>query len=115
MNFQESAQIYGNDNRNDKNYDIKQCKYMYSLRIQDYFECFNCLSFCLRNYFSKKTLFRNAIRAPNSLDPDHFGGPDLGSNVCKAEDIVTELNVSISINAINCYLLRGFEADCLFL
>ena len=25
------------------------------------------------------TLFRNAIRAPNSLDPDHFGGPDLGS------------------------------------
>ena len=37
MNFQEFAQIYGNENRNDKNYDIKQCKYMYSLRIQDYF------------------------------------------------------------------------------
>ena len=52
---------------------------MYSLRIQDYFECFNCLPFSLRNHFSKKALFRNAIRAPNSLDPDHFGGPDLGS------------------------------------
>ena len=28
-----------------------------------------------------KTLFRNAIRAPNSLDPDqvpYFGGPGLG-------------------------------------
>ena len=79
MNFQEFAQIYGNDNRNDKNYDIKQCKYMYALRIQDYFDCFNCLPFSLRNHFSKKILFRNAIRALNSLDPDHFGGPDLGS------------------------------------
>ena len=56
--------------------------YMYSLRIQDYFECFNCLPFSLRNHFSKKLFFRNAIRAPNSLDPDqvpYFGGPDLGS------------------------------------
>ena len=82
MNFQEFAQIYGNENRNDKNYDIKQCKYMYSLRIQNYFECFNCLRFSLRNHFSKKTFFRNAIKAPNSLDPDqvpYFGGPDLGS------------------------------------
>ena len=82
MNFQEFAQIYGNDNGNDKNYDIKQCKYMYSLRIQDYFECFNCLSFSLRNHFSKKLFLRNAIRAPNSLGPDqvpYFGGPNLGS------------------------------------
>ena len=90
MNFQEFAQIYGNDNRNDTNYDIKQCKYMYSLRIQDYFECFNCLPFSLRNHFSK-TFFKNAIRAPNSFDPDqvpYFSGPDLGQNVCKAEDIM---------------------------
>ena len=36
-------------------------------------------------------------------------------NVCKAEDIITELNVTISINAINYYLLRGSEPDCLFL
>ena len=62
-----------------KNYDIKQCKYMYSLRIQDFFECFNCMPFSLRKYFFQKTLFRNAIRAPNNLDPDHFGGPNLGS------------------------------------
>ena len=33
LDFQEFAQIYGNYNRNDKNYDIKQCSY----RIQDYF------------------------------------------------------------------------------
>ena len=83
MNYQEFAQTYGNDNRNDKNYDIKQCKYMYCLRIQDYFECFNCLPFSLRNHFSKKNLFfRDAIKAPNILDPDqvpYFGGPDLGS------------------------------------
>ena len=65
-----------------KNYGIKQCKYKYSLRIQDYFECFICLPFSLRNHFSKKTFFMNAIRAPNSLDPDqvlYFGGPDLVS------------------------------------
>ena len=63
---------------------------MYSLRIQDYFECFNCLPFSLRNDFSQKN-FRNAIRAPNSLDPDqvpYFGGSDLGSKCCKAEDIM---------------------------
>ena len=51
---------------------------LYSLRIQDYFECFNCLPFSLRNHFSRKTV----IKAPNSLDPDqvpYFGGPDLGS------------------------------------
>ena len=56
---------------------IKQYKYMYSLRIQYYFEYFNWLRFSLRNHFSK-----NTIRAPNSLDPDqvpYFGGPDLGS------------------------------------
>ena len=55
---------------------------MFSLGIQDYFECFNCLPFSLRNHFSKKNLFRNAIRAPNSLDPDqvpHFVEPDLDS------------------------------------
>ena len=34
-------------------------------------------------------------------------------NVCKAEDIITELNVTISINAINYHLLRGSEPDCL--
>ena len=51
-----------------------------TLRIQDYFECFNCLPFSLRNHFSQKKI-RNAIRTPNSLDPDqvpYFGGPDLG-------------------------------------
>ena len=40
-----------------------------------------CL-FPLRNHFSKKTFFKNAIRAPNSLDTDqvpYFDGPDLGS------------------------------------
>ena len=36
-------------------------------------------------------------------------------NVCKAEDIITELNVTISLNAIDYYLLRGSEPDCLFL
>ena len=58
--------------------------YMYSLRIQDYFECFNCLPFSLRNHFfkTKKTLIRNAIREPNCLNPDqvpYFVWPDLGS------------------------------------
>ena len=70
---------------------IKQCKYMYSLRIQDYFECFNWLPFSLRNHFSKKTLFRNAIRAPNSLDPDqvpYLVGLIWVQNVCKTEDIM---------------------------
>ena len=50
-----------------------------ALQIQDYFECFNCLPISLRNRVFKK-LFRNAIRAPNSLDPDqvpYFVGPDL--------------------------------------
>ena len=51
FNFQEFAQIYGNDNRNDKNNDIKKCKY--SLRIQDYFERFNCLPISFRNPISK--------------------------------------------------------------
>ena len=36
-------------------------------------------------------------------------------NVCKAEDIMTELNVTILINAINYYLLWGSEPDCLFM
>ena len=40
-----------------------------ALRIQDYFECFNCLPISLRNHVFKK-LFRNAIIVPNSLDPD---------------------------------------------
>ena len=47
-----------------------------------FFACFNCLPFSLRNHFSKKTFFRNGIRAPKSLDPDqvpYFGGPDQGS------------------------------------
>ena len=45
------------------------------------FECFNCLPISLRNLVFKK-LFRNAIRAPNSLDPDQipfFVGPGLGT------------------------------------
>ena len=73
---------------------------MYSLQIQDYFECFNCLPFSLRNHFSKKTLFRNAIRAPNSLDPDQviLSGLIWVQNVCKAE-----LNTANSIHAINYY------------
>ena len=51
---------------------------MCTLRIQDYFEW-------------ALTLFL-AIRAPNSLDPDHFGGPEI--LVCKAEDIIA-INVSL--------------------
>ena len=46
----------------------------------------NVLIVCLffkKSLFQKTlTFFRNAIRAPNSLDPDqipYFGGPDLGS------------------------------------
>ena len=45
----------------------------------------NVLIVCLFLYeitFQKKTFFRNAIKAPNSLDIDqvpYFGGPDLGS------------------------------------
>ena len=45
----------------------------------------NVLIVCLffkKLLFQKKSLFRNTIRAPNSLDPDqvpYFGGPDLGS------------------------------------
>ena len=41
---------------------------------------FNCQHISLRNYVFK-ILFRNAIRAPNSLDPDqvpYFVGPGLG-------------------------------------
>ena len=56
--------------------------HVYSLRIQDYFKCFNCLPFSFKKSPFQKTFFRNAIRAPNSLDPDqvpYFGGPDLGS------------------------------------
>ena len=54
------------------------------------------------------------IRIPNSLDPDqvpYFVGPDLVKNVCKAVDIMTR----VSINAINFYLRRGSEPDCLIL
>ena len=42
--------------------------------------------FSLRNHFFQKTLFRNMIRAPNSLDPDqvpYFVGPNLGQKVCQ--------------------------------
>ena len=65
---------------------------MYSLRIQDYFECFNCLPFSLRN--------------------QEFDGFKM---FAKQKISCTELNVTISINVINCYLLRGLEPDCLFL
>ena len=46
------------------------------------------------------------MRTPNSLDPDqvpYFVGTGLGSKCLQR----TELNVTISINAINYYLLRG--------
>ena len=39
------------------------CEYRIILNV------LNCLPFSLRNHVFKK-LFRNAIRAPNSLDPD---------------------------------------------
>ena len=65
---------------------------MYSLRIQDYFECFNCLPFSLRNQ-----------------ECDGF------KMFAKQKISCTELNVTISIDGINCYLLRGPEPDCLFL
>ena len=65
-------------NSNDKNYEINNanalCENMISLNV------FNCQPISLRNHVFKK-LIRNAIRAPNSLDPDHvpyFVGPDLG-------------------------------------
>ena len=79
--------------------------------------------FKLSAYFFKKslfqkTLFRNVIRLPNSLDLDqvpYFVGPDLGQKGCQQKISWTELNVTISINAINFYLLRGSEPDCLIL
>ena len=43
------------------------------------------------------------------LDPDqvpYFVGPDLGQK-CLQSSRYNELNVTISINAINFYLLRG--------
>ena len=70
-----------------KNMTLNNANTMYSLQIQDYFECFNCLPFSSRNHFQKK-LFRNAIRAPNSLDPDqvpYFVGPDLGSQCLQSK------------------------------
>ena len=115
MNFQEFTQIYGNDNRNDKNYGIKQCKYMYSLRIQDYFERFNCLPFSLRNHFSKKLFSGMRSEHQTVWILIILVGLIWVQNVCKVEDIITELNVTISINAINYNLLRGSEPDCLFL
>ena len=51
------------------------------------------------------------------LDPDqvpYFVGPDLGQK-CLQSSRYNELNVTISINAINFYLLRGTEPDCLIL
>ena len=39
-------------------------------------------AFFFKKSIFQKTFFRNAIRAPNSLDPDqvpYFDGPDLGS------------------------------------
>ena len=65
---------------------------MYSLRIQDYFECLNCLPFSLRYHFSKKP-----FSARNSLDPDQVPyslGLIWVQNVCKAEDIM---------NRVKCY------------
>ena len=62
---------------------------MIKMRIQDYFECFNCLPIYLRNHVFKK-LFRIVIRAPNSLDPNqvpYFVGPGLGLKYLQAEDI----------------------------
>ena len=61
----------------------------------------------------KKSLFRNMIRAPNSLDPDQviFLGPIWVQIVYKAEDI----DITNSINAIYYYLLRGSEPGCLFM
>ena len=91
MNLQDLAQIYGNGKRDDKNYDIKQCKYMHSLGIQDYFECFNRLPFSLRNKFSKK-LF-SELRSEHQtvwilIRSLILVGLILVQNVCKAEDII---------------------------
>ena len=54
---------------------------MYSLRINDYLNVL-IVCRCLKKSLFQKTLFRNAIRRPNSFDPDqvpYFVGPDLGS------------------------------------
>ena len=121
LNFlQEFAQIYGNDKRNNKSYDIKQCKYMYSLRIQDYFECFNCLPFSLGNHFSKK-LF-------SGMQSEHqtvwilirsliLVGLIWVQDVCKAEDIMHRAkcyNFQLMLLTIT-YFNRGPEPDCLLL
>ena len=70
-----------NDNSNDKNYEINNanalCEYMIILNV------LIGQPISLRNHVFKK-LFRNEIRAPNSLDPDqvpYFVRPDLGQNV----------------------------------
>ena len=75
------AEIYdyffgGNDNSNDENYEINNakalCEYMIILNV--------CQPISLRNHIFK-IVFRNAIRAPNSLNPDqvpYFVRPDLG-------------------------------------
>ena len=82
---------------------------------QDYFECFNCLPFSLRNHFSKKLFSGMRSEHQTVWILIILVGLIWVQNVCKAEDIITELNVTISINAINYYLLRGSEPDCLFL
>ena len=72
--------IFLNDNSNDENYEINNANALYEYMI---ILNFNCQSISLRNHVFKK-LFRNEIRAPNSLDPDqvlYFVGPDLGQNV----------------------------------
>ena len=64
LNFQELAQIYVNYNRNDKNYYIINALCEYRIIL-------NVLIVCLflKEITFSKNVFRNAIRAPNSLDP----------------------------------------------
>ena len=68
----------GNDNSNDKNYEIINanavCEYMIILNVL-------IVSYFFKKSRFQKKLFRNATRAPNSLDPDqvpYFVGPELG-------------------------------------
>ena len=76
---------------------------------------FNCLPFSLRNHFSKKLFSGMRSEHQTVRILIILVGLIWVQNACKVEDIITELNVTISINAINYYLLRGSEPDCLFL
>ena len=114
MNFQEFAQIYGKDNRNDKNYDIKQCKYMNSLRIQDYFECFNCLPFSLRNRFSKKLFSGMRSEQQTVWTLIILVGLICVQNVCKTEDIITELNVQFQLMLLTITYLGALNQTAYF-